>query len=298
MMWNTARLEKGNSDPCNNHVAPIDTNPVGYLHERFSPTDCDMDSCIHYFICNNRKQYLLYFYTEKDSRQSLKSYIFSNMWKGDKHLDDLRNETYFTTDPTRAWFFVLILDLTNSQRLNGRNTSREIEEAMYSLPHWNNDGTNNIIIFLTDSQHNQDLLWSINTQKAIVAQTAFKKRHFRRGFDMVIPPVVSLRVKPVQNSPRNLWREFPKLSPAYRQHLISMLSYVDTSPSKLSNIETTESEFTSEFRLHFQIQSDLHNSKDGDAYLLMLDYGYECRTKDCRYKLIQDTTVLLFYCVQ
>ena len=279
MMWNTARLERENY-PYNRPIVPADMNSASFVHDRFSPVDCDMDSCIHHFICNSKKQYLLYFYTEKDSRQSLKSYILSNMWENDKHLKDLRNKTYFTADPTRACFFVLILDLLKSRRLNGRNTSREIEEAIHSLPHWNNDGTNNIIIFLTDSQYNQDLLWNINTQKAIVAQTAFKKRHFRRGFDIVIPPVVPFRVP--KTSPRNLWQEFPRLTPAYRKYLISMLSYVDTSHNEFSNIETTESEFTSEFRLHFRIQSDLHSSAEGNAYLLKLDYGYECRTKDCR----------------
>ena len=145
----------------------------------FPSTDCDMDSCINYFICNNKQEYLIYFYSEKDSRQSEKSHILSDIWKNDQHLDDLREKTYFTEDQTKACFFVILFDLTNMQEITSQN-SHDVEAAIYALPHWNNTGINNVILFLTDNQQNQDFLWDINTKKAIVAQTAFKKETVSR----------------------------------------------------------------------------------------------------------------------
>ena len=274
------------STPCNKAASiPVDdAKSVGFhnVQNKVPVTDCDMDSCIHYFICNNKKEYLIYFYSEKDSKQSLKSYILSDIWKNNQHLNDLKNKTYFTEDPTRACFFVILFDLANFQGINSENTSRDVEEAIYALPHWNKDGTNNIIIFITDNQQNQDFLWNINTKKAIIAQTAFKKGQFRRGFDVVIPPVVPLKLKPKPNSPeKNLWKEFPKITPAFREYMISMVSYVDTTSTDSSNIESVEGEFTSEFKLHFQLQRDLHDSTEGNKYLLKLDFGYECKTTNC-----------------
>ena len=62
-------------------------------------------------------------------------------------------------------------------------------------------------------------------KKAIIAQTAFKKGEFRRGFDLVIPPVVPLKLKPKPNSPeKNLGKEFPRITPAFREYMISMVS--------------------------------------------------------------------------
>ena len=284
-MWNTATLDKGNTEPCSSAGVPVeDSNPNGLIsnfQDRLSLTDCDMDSCIHYFICNNKKEFLVYFYTEADSRQYFQSYILSDIWKDDQHIQNLRNKTYFTHDPTTACFFVVLLDLTNFQKIS-KTSSRDIEKAIYSLPYWNNDGTNNIILFLTDSQQNQDFLWNVNTKKAIIAQTAFKKGQFRREFDILIPPVVTSELQPGTNRLRkNLWQEFPRLTPAFREYLISMLSYVDSSPGS-ANIETKENEFSNEFKLHFQIQRDLYNTIEGNTYLLKLDYGFECKNADCR----------------
>ena len=269
IMWNTARLDKVNSTPCDMAASDSidDSKPVPQavafhsIQDKFPITDCDMDSCINYFICNNKKEYFIYFYSEKDSRQSEKSHILSDIWKNDQHLDDLREKTYFTEDPTKACFFVILFDLTDLQEITSQN-SHDVEAAIYALPHWNNTGTNNVILFLTDNQQNQDFLWDINTKKAIVAQTAFKKRQFRVGFDILIPPVVPLKLKQKRNSPqKNLWKDFPRLTPAFRGNMIAMLSYVDTASSDTANVETLEGEFTSEFKLHFQLQRDLQRIK-------------------------------------
>ena len=57
---------------------------------------------------------------------------------------------------------------------------------------------------------------------------------------------------------------------------------LDTTSTDSSNIEISGREnFTSEFKLHFQLQRDLHDSTEGNKYLLKLDFGYECKTTNC-----------------
>ena len=81
----------------------------------------------------------------------------------------------------------------------------------------NRDGTNNIIVHITESQTTQHILWQVNTGKAIISQSAYRKQHFRADYDIILPGGRVVRESEEgRNAMGELRRDYPMLLPAYR----------------------------------------------------------------------------------
>ncbi len=219
IVWNTARIERSEQGDDEARCKGSSTNKQQTSSYRsdtealtHTPSPCDMDICVDYIRCNPNKQFLLYFYTEADSDSS----FLTTQWAGNKHLDAVKSRTYFTNDPHRACFFVIVID-TWHPGADNKPESSEVEHALHSLPHWNKDGANNIIVHFTRSQSTQDILWRVNTGKAIISQSAYRREHFRPDYDILLPGG-GLGVSEsagVRETVDHI-REYPMLLPAYR----------------------------------------------------------------------------------
>lgn len=61
------------------------------------------------------------------------------------------------------------------------------EQWFSKLPYWRGDGRNHLIVHLSMSTANQNLLVGANTGRAMLAQSTFLQQQYRPGFDLILP---------------------------------------------------------------------------------------------------------------
>uniref|UniRef100_A0A8C4QVL1 Exostosin-like glycosyltransferase 3 n=1 Tax=Eptatretus burgeri TaxID=7764 RepID=A0A8C4QVL1_EPTBU len=143
-------------------------------------------------------------------RFTLKRYI----WGTSPHSDEawhkaeaiFQSSQHTTDDPKVACLYVVIIGMGMS--------ANDLQKRLETLPYWQADGRNHLLMVLSHGAENNNPLLNISTGRAILAQSSFDTRQFRPGFDIILPPLYALLAGPDL-------QDLPPQVPAKRKFLFS-----------------------------------------------------------------------------
>lgn len=139
---------------------------------------------------------------------------------------------HFTSDPNVACVYLVLVGeaLAVSGRKNIHNNDTKVpaksiqEKLLHNLPYWGGDGRNHILLNFarSSSVHDsrdtstggRDIFVGIDTGRAMLVQSTFTRSTFRRGFDVVTPPILG-------PPGGDVWQDCPSMLPARRRYLLS-----------------------------------------------------------------------------
>lgn len=152
---------------------------------------------------------------------------------------------HFTTDPKVACIYLVLVGEAlavpggQSSFINSTNVPAKTldEELLHKLPYWGGDGRNHVLLNFarSSSVHDsrdtstggRDIFVGIDTGRAMLVQSTFKRFTFRAGFDIITPPILG-------PPGGDIWQDYPSMLPARRRYLLSFqgeihyLSYLVT----------------------------------------------------------------------
>lgn len=191
-----------------NQIQPLLKAPELFLFETasedrlppLSPQLCTVHTCFDYSKCSLLSGFPVYVYNldSLTGGENLNEFVKSSVFKA------LEHEAYVIREPEKACVFIAILGETTLPQ-----SAEHIQTQLNSLPFWNGDGLNHVVINFARTLTNFDLFHSVNTGRAIIVQSSFVETHFRRKFDIVASPLLGLADGPV-------WSELPPLNPVRR----------------------------------------------------------------------------------
>ena len=214
-----------------------------------SRINCKLSSCFKLQKCPYGGFFLAHVYKHQNTR------VMSNTTQElYTMLESLQSLTDVSAIP--CIYIVSIID-TSLQ-----NSPKAIENFLHKLKYWQGEGHNHIIINFAKG----DLLATVDTGRAMIAQTTFGPRApYRREFDIVIPPLMSLR----KSGP--VWENSAPQLPANRKYMLSFVGNYGK-PKKGSRNENTISvddlkQLSSEakdmlIQLSCQVDEELSNYND------------------------------------
>ena len=177
--------------------------------------NCKLSSCFKLQKCPHGGSFLAHVYKLQNVR------VMSNTTQ---ELYTMLESLQSLTDVSAApCIYIVIID-TSLQ-----NSPKAIENFLHKLKYWQGEGHNHIIINFAKG----DLLATVDTGRAMIAQTTFGPRApYRREFDIVIPPLMSLR----KSGP--VWENSAPQLPANRKYMLSFVGNYGK-PKKGSRNENT-----------------------------------------------------------
>ena len=167
-----------------------------------SVRQCRMEDCFDFSRCSLVSGFPVFVYPPGKSPPMVDPVLMS--------AASVPMKRYVTHDPDTACVFVVLL----GGATEGPVKKDELEHFLHSLPHWNGDGNNHVLISLANTNRSDSDLENVDTGRALVVQTAFLGRPFRQHFDVIIPPSRT-------TGSGETWSELPTLSPARRKYLVS-----------------------------------------------------------------------------
>ena len=164
-----------------------------------SRRQCSFTECFNLAMCPLMKPFKIFIYSPSN-HYPLYSYMSNQSLMEDfKQILRETNSLAFTFHEACV-FVVLLQSWVESSKL---------ETLLHSLPYWNMDGSNHVIInlsLLTDVS-------LLNTGHAVIVQQSFPKPStYQTQYDIVLPPL--------PHSAHGSWKGFPSQVPAYRNHLV------------------------------------------------------------------------------
>lgn len=173
-----------------------------------SPRRCSMETCFDFSRCSLVSGFPVFFYDPEDYESAdslpIEDFVLTSV------VSALSQNMYLTDDPSSACVFVVLMGEAKVGPIPGE----KMEEILHALPHWNGDGRNHVLLNLARSVRNTDYFASVNTGRALIAQSAFLSSPFRNGFDIVIPPSSG-------HASGDVWQELLPMSPSRRKYLVS-----------------------------------------------------------------------------
>ena len=166
---------------------------------------CTFDSCFNLAKCPLTRPFGVYVYNEIDP------YVFPVGRHGNlvsQFVAGLKQTDSYTSDPSAACVFVAIME----SRASSDEMSRNIQSKIQSLPHWEGDGANHVLIELSTNRDTASVLEGVSTGRAMVSRSFLSPaKPFRFGFDLLLPPLPTTEVG---------WQDLPPLLPVSRENLI------------------------------------------------------------------------------
>ena len=179
-------------------------------------TRCKLSRCFSFQSCPYGQAFLAHVYRPGLSAGGNASTQIYNI---------LKTLSYTTTEVDKpiACLYVVIIDPSLDI------APKALEKGLHNLRFWQGDGHNHIIINFAKV----NLLATVDTGRAMIAQTTFGPRApYRREFDIVIPPLVSL----IKSGP--VWENSAPQLPANRKYMLSFVGNYGK-PKKGSRNENT-----------------------------------------------------------
>ena len=168
---------------------------------------CRMFNCFDYSRCSVLSGYPVYFYDIDKYKVSPNDY---EIFVKTTVRQALGYNPHITTNPDEACIFVVLVGET----VGSATDNQLIESNLHSLPHWNGDGRNHILLNLGRTFYSKDIFEGINTGKSMIVQSHFTFSQFRPNFDLVSPPLLGF-------PGGDLWHNLPPIVPAKRKYLLS-----------------------------------------------------------------------------
>lgn len=182
----------------------LETYPSTSFQETKS---CTLSSCFNFQKCSFLDDFTAYIYNPDKinkitlpTERATESEIYSLL----KSMPYSKNVTL----PVACIYIVII----GPSAQNNNFAAKDFENALYHLPFWQGDGHNHLLINFAGDY----ILQGVNIGRAMLVQTTFGKHTpYRKNFDILIPPLVSL-VK--SGAP---WSHSEPQLPAKRKYLLS-----------------------------------------------------------------------------
>ena len=173
-----------------------------------SPGRCAMETCFDFSRCSLTSQFPVYIYDPNDPAYSswqLEMFIklsVAHAFEASPHR---------TYDPHSACVYVV---LVGDKEPGLGVDSLALQKSLHSLPYWNGDGRNHVLLNIARSPGNHDMFHGVDTGRAMIAQSAHTLYDFRDGFDLVLPPSLGL-------AHGDTWDQLQPIVRAKRKHLLS-----------------------------------------------------------------------------
>lgn len=178
------------------------------------PASCTMDTCFDMLSesCSLTFGFPVYFYQAGNA--SLATVLDYRILREIKEI--FENHRHGTDNSGNACAIVVALGAVaieghEEDTLDGQETGTRLENYLHSLPSWETEGSNHVLINLTPRLN---FLAEIDTGQAIVASAAFLTSSYRSGFDITIP-----LPPPAIDGRDDAWSQLPPVDPAFRKFL-------------------------------------------------------------------------------
>lgn len=194
--------------------------------------ECQMSTCFDHSRCSLTSGFPVYLY-DPDRYP-----VVADGFEVDGFLKTTIKQTFgynvhLTADPKVACLFLVLVgealttDAHHSNRYAGvaadsstdvgRNISLLNQRRLEALPYWGGDGRNHVLLNLARRDLTPGSVRTfgrVNTGRAMIVQSTFEEHRIRRGFDVLVPPVLG-------PPGGDVWHECAAMLPARRQYLLS-----------------------------------------------------------------------------
>ncbi|KAK0080493.1 hypothetical protein PV325_013877 [Microctonus aethiopoides] len=196
----------------------INTLPITMLPTMDS-RNCRMYNCFDHSRCALTSGFPIYLYDP-----DLFSIVNSG-WDIDGFLRTTIKQTlgynaHLTNNPAEACIYLVLVGeiLSSTQPVKKLNYEKMLNvKKLLSLPYWGGDGRNHVLLNLARrdlSVNSENLFNDIDTGRAIIVQSTFKRNQYRDGFDLIVPPILG-------PPGGDIWQECAQMVPARRRYLLS-----------------------------------------------------------------------------
>ncbi|XP_001625539.2 exostosin-3 [Nematostella vectensis] len=140
---------------------------------------CNIDDCFDFSKCSYGAGFSIYVYNpEKYTIGERTDLVF-------EIYGILQKTAYYTEREEDACSFIVLIGSL------GSSSSHFIREQLQSLPHWGKNGSNHILLKLSDRYTQSLLLLEANMGLSILATSTYLPDvQYRIGFDVIVPPLL------------------------------------------------------------------------------------------------------------
>ncbi|GAB6018668.1 hypothetical protein CHUAL_000344 [Chamberlinius hualienensis] len=248
---------------------------------------CQMSFCFDHSRCSITSGFPVYYYDPEDEDRPPSLHLEQSIKSSVAYAFSIN--PHITFDPHVACIFVVLLSgLSKISKKTEKESesAAALEKYLHSLTHWQGDGRNHVLILLDGEDRLGVTLSGVNTGRALVVSSNFKRFDFRVDFDIVMPALFS------KDAIGNYWEDLPPYSPVRRNFFISfqgklssVLPHIDdnvTSVLRAVVVNSTEDKF------HFEFDCPIDNG--------FATYDFEwavCNTATAREDILKASTFSL-----
>ncbi|XP_063224162.1 exostosin-3 [Bacillus rossius redtenbacheri] len=186
-------------------------------------SDCRMYNCFDHSRCSLTSGFPVYLY-DPDRHP-----VVGPGWEVEGFVKMTLKQTlgynpHLTPDPASACIYLVLVGEALTKTWPNITAVTLMEEKLRRLPHWGGDGRNHVLLNLArsgslregkdSSTGGRDVFHGVDTGRAILVQSTFRRRGYRPGFDVVSPPILG-------PPGGDVWQDAPTMLPARRKHLLS-----------------------------------------------------------------------------
>lgn len=243
--------------------------------------NCKMSTCFDHSRCSLTSGFPVYLYDPDEITVVTNGFDIDGFLK--TTIKELFNQNaHVTREAKNACVFVVLVGeaLSDDEIMRNNRYSVSTENSMRTknalnmssirkLPYWGGDGRNHILINLArrdlsvgsgNAFHNKD------TGRAIIIQSTFTEQKYRKGFDIVVPPVLG---------PPNgdVWTECASMVPARRKYLLTFQGEMKTINDSINdiNVEKPTSEETTLNNFIIDHLKEMGIGKSQDKFMLQFE---------------------------
>uniref|UniRef100_A0A8D8IVH2 glucuronosyl-galactosyl-proteoglycan 4-alpha-N-acetylglucosaminyltransferase n=1 Tax=Culex pipiens TaxID=7175 RepID=A0A8D8IVH2_CULPI len=199
--------------------------PVGHVR------GCKMSTCFDHSRCSLTSGFPVYLYDPDVSSVVTGGFDIDGFLKT-TIKQTLGYNAHLTSDPKKACvFLVLVGEALPEQEMmrNSRYGAANVDGAkrltasslnvtkLKQLPYWGGDGRNHVLLNFARrdlSIGTGNVFRNVDTGRAMLVQSSFEEAQFRKGFDLVVPPILG-------PPGGDVWQECSPMLPARRKYLLS-----------------------------------------------------------------------------
>lgn len=167
---------------------------------------CKMSNCFDHSRCSITSSFPIYLYDPDTTAVTNQGYEIDGFLKSTIKLAFNYN-AHLTRDPKVACIYIVLVGeaLSDQETLRNNRYANTIDmksaasneilniTALQRLKYWGGDGRNHLILNLARrdlSTASRNVFANINTGRAMLVQSTFNEVQFRRGFDLIVPPIL------------------------------------------------------------------------------------------------------------
>ncbi|XP_022091151.1 exostosin-like 3 [Acanthaster planci] len=167
-------------------------------HGGHPTNECRLSNCFDYSRCPLNSDFSVY--------------LYQGLGKLSNGIEKVMTvNPYYTSDQNTACVFLVLVEGSSG---NGLSPTKSVGASFSKLPSWKGTGQNHVLLNLARNVSSHNVLQTVSSSHAIVAQSNFEVSQFRPGFDIVTPMLLG-------TDATFDWHGTPRLTPAKRKYLLS-----------------------------------------------------------------------------